>query len=134
MKILHAVLSQGFYGSERYCGELAAEQARDGHDVEVLIHDEWSDCAREMRKLIGASQQRRRRHDAPHRDSRAGRRRGCIARCRAARCGASVPMSYIRISIRPRAASAAKRNGWTFRMSRPLHLTYATPSSAIATD
>jgi glycosyltransferase involved in cell wall biosynthesis len=53
MKILHAVLSQGFYGSERYCGELAAEQARDGHDVEILIHDAWSDCAREMRKLIG---------------------------------------------------------------------------------
>jgi glycosyltransferase involved in cell wall biosynthesis len=52
MKILHAVLSQGFYGSERYCGELAAEQARDGHDVEVLIDDNGSDCAREMRKLI----------------------------------------------------------------------------------
>jgi len=53
MKILHAVLSQGFYGSERYCGELAAGQARDGHDVEVLIYDGWSDCAREMRKLAG---------------------------------------------------------------------------------
>ncbi|HWM45797.1 MAG TPA: glycosyltransferase family 4 protein [Xanthobacteraceae bacterium] len=53
MKILHAVLSRGFYGSERYCGELAAAQARDGHDVEVLVHDGWSDCAREMRKLIG---------------------------------------------------------------------------------
>ncbi len=52
MKILHAVLSQGFYGSERYCGELAAQQARNGHDVEVLIHDTWSDCAREMRKLV----------------------------------------------------------------------------------
>jgi glycosyltransferase involved in cell wall biosynthesis len=53
MKILHAVLSQGFYGSERYCGELAAEQSRDGHDVEVIVLDTWSDCAREMRKLIG---------------------------------------------------------------------------------
>jgi glycosyltransferase involved in cell wall biosynthesis len=53
MKILHAVLSQGFYGSERYCGELAAEQSRDGHDVEVLVLDNLSDCAREMRKLIG---------------------------------------------------------------------------------
>jgi len=52
MKILHAVLSQGFYGSERYCAELAAEQARSGHDVEVLIHDAWSDCAREMRKVV----------------------------------------------------------------------------------
>jgi glycosyltransferase involved in cell wall biosynthesis len=55
MKILHAVLSQGFYGSERYCAEIAAEQARDGHDVEVLIHDIWSDCAREMRKLVAAA-------------------------------------------------------------------------------
>jgi glycosyltransferase involved in cell wall biosynthesis len=53
MKILHVVLSRGFYGSERYCGELAAEQAREGHDVEILIDDGWSDCAREMRKLIG---------------------------------------------------------------------------------
>jgi glycosyltransferase involved in cell wall biosynthesis len=52
MKILHAVLSQGFYGSERYCAELAAEQARDGHDVEILIHGTWSDCAREMRKSV----------------------------------------------------------------------------------
>jgi glycosyltransferase involved in cell wall biosynthesis len=52
MKILHAVLSQGFYGSERYCAELAAEQAREGHDVEILIHDPWSDCAREMRKAV----------------------------------------------------------------------------------
>jgi glycosyltransferase involved in cell wall biosynthesis len=52
MKILHAVLSQGFYGSERYCAELAAEQARDGHDVEVLIQGAWSDCAREMRKSV----------------------------------------------------------------------------------
>jgi glycosyltransferase involved in cell wall biosynthesis len=52
MKILHANLSRGFYGSERYCSELAAEQARAGNDVEVLIHDGWSDCAREMRKSV----------------------------------------------------------------------------------
>jgi glycosyltransferase involved in cell wall biosynthesis len=52
MKILHANLSRGFYGSERYCAELAAEQARDGNDVEVLIHDSWSACAREMRKSV----------------------------------------------------------------------------------
>jgi glycosyltransferase involved in cell wall biosynthesis len=52
MKILHAILSQDFYGSERYCAELAAEQARDGHDVEVLIHGAWSRCAREMRKSV----------------------------------------------------------------------------------
>lgn len=52
MKILHAVLSDGFYGSERYCAELAAEQARDGHDVEILIANANSDCAREMRKVV----------------------------------------------------------------------------------
>jgi glycosyltransferase involved in cell wall biosynthesis len=48
MKILHAILSRGFYGSERYCAELAAEQARGGHQVEVLIEDATSDCARAM--------------------------------------------------------------------------------------
>jgi glycosyltransferase involved in cell wall biosynthesis len=52
MKILHAVLSQGFYGSERYCAELATEQARRGHDVEIMVHNAWSDCAREMRQAV----------------------------------------------------------------------------------
>jgi glycosyltransferase involved in cell wall biosynthesis len=52
MKILHAVLSDGFYGSERYCAELAAAQARGGHDVEILIQSASSDCAREMRKAV----------------------------------------------------------------------------------
>jgi glycosyltransferase involved in cell wall biosynthesis len=52
MKILHAVLTQGFYGSERYCAELAAAQARGGHDVEILIESDASDCAREMRKAV----------------------------------------------------------------------------------
>ncbi len=52
MKILHAVLSEGFYGSERYCAELAVAQARGGHDVEVLIQNAWSDCARGMRKAV----------------------------------------------------------------------------------
>jgi glycosyltransferase involved in cell wall biosynthesis len=52
MKILHAVLSEGFYGSERYCAELAASQARDGHDIEIIVHGAWSDCAREMRKAV----------------------------------------------------------------------------------
>jgi len=52
MKILHAVLSKGFYGTERYCAELAGEQARSGHDVEILIVDATSDCAREMRKVV----------------------------------------------------------------------------------
>ncbi len=55
MKILHAVLSQGFYGSERYCAELAASQARDGHDVEIIVHGAWSDCAREMRKAVAVA-------------------------------------------------------------------------------
>jgi glycosyltransferase involved in cell wall biosynthesis len=49
MRVLHAILSEGFYGSERSCIELAAEQARAGHDVEVVIVNEQSDCAREMR-------------------------------------------------------------------------------------
>ena len=53
MQILHSVLTSGFYGSERHCAELATEQSREGHDVEVLIQDGWSDCAREMRKAIG---------------------------------------------------------------------------------
>jgi glycosyltransferase involved in cell wall biosynthesis len=52
MKILHAVLSEGFYGSERYCAELAASQARAGHDIEIIVHGAWSDCAREMRKAV----------------------------------------------------------------------------------
>ena len=52
MKILHAVLTEGFYGSERYCAELAAAQARSGHDVEVLIQNSSSDCARGMRQAV----------------------------------------------------------------------------------
>ena len=56
MKILHAVLSQGFYGSERYCVELASAQARAGHQVEVLIQDPGSDCARIFRnETVAAS-------------------------------------------------------------------------------
>ncbi|MGZ5897908.1 MAG: glycosyltransferase family 4 protein [Xanthobacteraceae bacterium] len=52
MRILHAVLSEGFYGSERYCAELASQQARHGHDVDVLIQGSWTDCARQMRKSV----------------------------------------------------------------------------------
>jgi glycosyltransferase involved in cell wall biosynthesis len=52
MKILHAILSLGFYGSERYCIELAAAQARARHDVAVLIRDANSDCAREFRREL----------------------------------------------------------------------------------
>jgi glycosyltransferase involved in cell wall biosynthesis len=52
MRILHAVLSQGFYGSERHCIELATAQARAGHQVAVLIHDGGSHCARAFRDEI----------------------------------------------------------------------------------
>src|SRR5215468_2639470 len=55
MKILHAILSEGFYGSERYCIELATAQARAGHDVEVLIADGSSDCARIFCREIAAT-------------------------------------------------------------------------------
>ena len=55
MKILHAVLSEGFYGSERYCVELASAQARAGHQVEVLIEDPGSDCARMFRDETAAA-------------------------------------------------------------------------------
>jgi glycosyltransferase involved in cell wall biosynthesis len=37
MKILHAILTDTFYGSERYCAELAALQAASGHEVRILI-------------------------------------------------------------------------------------------------
>jgi glycosyltransferase involved in cell wall biosynthesis len=55
MKILHAILSRGFYGSERYCIELATAQARGGHQVEVLVEDGGSDCARVFRHEIEAA-------------------------------------------------------------------------------
>jgi glycosyltransferase involved in cell wall biosynthesis len=52
MKILHAVLSQGFYGSERYCIDLAIAQARAGHGVAVIIQDGRSPCAQQYRKAV----------------------------------------------------------------------------------
>src|SRR5262245_1760220 len=52
MRILHAILSEGFYGSERYCGELAVEQACRGHEVEVVTLDAASDCTRVLREAI----------------------------------------------------------------------------------
>jgi glycosyltransferase involved in cell wall biosynthesis len=55
MKILHAILSEGFYGSERYCIELATAQARAGHQVRLLIVDSGSDCARAFRREIEAT-------------------------------------------------------------------------------
>lgn len=53
MKILHSVLSEGFYGSERYCLELAAGQARAGHDVAVLVID-GSACHQEFIRAVEA--------------------------------------------------------------------------------
>lgn len=55
MKILHAVLSHGFYGSERHCIELATAQACAGHRVAVLIHGGDSHCARAFRQEIAAT-------------------------------------------------------------------------------
>lgn len=52
LKILHAILSGGFYGSERYCIDLAIAQARAGHDVAVLVEDAHSACAAQFRKAI----------------------------------------------------------------------------------
>jgi glycosyltransferase involved in cell wall biosynthesis len=52
MKILHAILSEGFYGSERWCIEMAAAQARAGHKVKLLIVNGRSDCARAFRREI----------------------------------------------------------------------------------
>ncbi len=50
MKILHAILSEGFYGSERYCIELATAQACAGHTVKILTANEQSDCVRAFRR------------------------------------------------------------------------------------
>jgi glycosyltransferase involved in cell wall biosynthesis len=56
MKILHAVLSHGFYGSERHCIELATAQAQAGHQVAVVIHGGDTPCARAFRDEIAAAQ------------------------------------------------------------------------------
>ena len=52
MKILHAVLSQGFYGSERYCIDLAIAQARAGHSVAVISHGGSSRPTQHFRKAV----------------------------------------------------------------------------------
>jgi len=51
LRILHSVLSGGFYGSERYCIDLAMAQARTGHDVVVLVQDRQSTCAQQFLRL-----------------------------------------------------------------------------------
>ncbi len=52
MRILHAILSEGFYGSERYCIELAVAQALAGDSVMILSVNGHSDCARAYRREI----------------------------------------------------------------------------------
>src|SRR5690349_13674042 len=52
MKILHAILSEGFYGSERWCIEMATAQARAGHSVRLLIVNDRSDCVRAFRHEV----------------------------------------------------------------------------------
>jgi glycosyltransferase involved in cell wall biosynthesis len=52
MKILHTILSEGFYGSERWCIEMASAQARAGHAVRLLIVNDRSDCARAFRREV----------------------------------------------------------------------------------
>jgi glycosyltransferase involved in cell wall biosynthesis len=52
MRILHAVLSEGFYGSERYCAELAVAQANQGHAVQVVTLGRSSDCTQAVHSAI----------------------------------------------------------------------------------
>ncbi len=52
MRILHAVLSEGFYGSERYCAELALAQADQGHTVQIVTLGYSSDCTHAMREAV----------------------------------------------------------------------------------
>jgi glycosyltransferase involved in cell wall biosynthesis len=52
MRILHAVLSEGFYGSERYCAELAVAQANQGHTVQIVTLGRSSDCTKAVRSAI----------------------------------------------------------------------------------
>src|SRR6266436_7522818 len=56
MKILHAILSDDFYGSERYCIELAAAQARAGHVVRILIQGRNTRCACAFRRAVEATE------------------------------------------------------------------------------
>ncbi len=55
MRILHAVLSEGFYGSERYCAELAVAQASRGHTVQIVTLGLSSECTRAVRSAIADS-------------------------------------------------------------------------------
>jgi glycosyltransferase involved in cell wall biosynthesis len=52
LRILHAVLSEGFYGSERYCVELAVAQANQGHTIQIVTLGRSSDCTQAVRRAI----------------------------------------------------------------------------------
>jgi glycosyltransferase involved in cell wall biosynthesis len=56
LRILHSVLSGGFYGSERYCIDLAIAQAQAGHEVVALIHDRRSACAQQFHRLVAQAE------------------------------------------------------------------------------
>ena len=62
MRILHAVLSEGFYGSERYCAELAVAQANKGHTVQIVTLGRSSDCTQAVRSAIDAADRSVRDH------------------------------------------------------------------------
>jgi glycosyltransferase involved in cell wall biosynthesis len=72
LRILHAVLSAGFYGSERYCIDLAIAQARAGHDVSVLVEDASSACAAQFRQAIDQAQMDQARIDQERIDQELG--------------------------------------------------------------
>jgi glycosyltransferase involved in cell wall biosynthesis len=55
MKILHAIFGEGFFGSERYCIELATAQAARGHEVAIAVRGGETRCAEQFRALIAAA-------------------------------------------------------------------------------
>jgi glycosyltransferase involved in cell wall biosynthesis len=55
MKILHAILSTGFYGSERYCAELMAAQMRAGHDVRMVTVAPNPDVLESFRQTLAVA-------------------------------------------------------------------------------
>lgn len=55
MKILHAVFADQFYGSERYCIELATAQGARSDEVAILIRGADSFCAEQFRRAIAAA-------------------------------------------------------------------------------
>jgi glycosyltransferase involved in cell wall biosynthesis len=55
MKILHAILSGAFYGSERYCAELAAAQLQAGHDVRIVVDNPCPDLLASFCQTLAAA-------------------------------------------------------------------------------